>query len=226
MSSPRFLLHTFYRSSCSARLRIALNLKSIPYDCEYVALDKYEQHTPTHRKLNPSGSVPVLTILMPDLIGVNFSIPQSVAALEYLEETYTDYPLLPTGYRPWERAQVRTLVNIIACDVQPVTNRRTNKAVEALNGSLQDWCNHFTACGLEAYEEMVSKTAGKFSVGDQITLADVCLIPAVWNAEMYEVDLEMFPRVIDIYARLSELDAVKKAHWRVQPDTPKDGALV
>ncbi|KAJ9620556.1 hypothetical protein H2203_007762 [Taxawa tesnikishii (nom. ined.)] len=226
MSSPLFHLYTFYRSSCSARLRITLNLKSVPYSSGYVKLYENEQYAPKHRELNPSGSVPVLIHMTPESDGVKFPIPQSIAALEYLEEVIPDHPLLPPLSQPLERAKVRTLVNVVACDIQPVTNRRTNVAIAAFGQSSQDWCNQFTTRGLQAYEGTVSKTAGRYSVGDQITLADVCLVPAVWNAEMYKVDLAQFPTVSRIYGTLSQMEAVQKAHWKNQPDTPEDGALL
>jgi len=133
---PDFLLHTYYRSSCSARLRIALNLKAIPAEYAYVHLFKGEQQSPEHRRLNPSASVPVLT----HLVHPSFPITQSIAALEYLEEIFPDQtPLLPPMSQPFERAKVRTLVNIISNDVQPVTNRRIVQAVGALGGDPQQW---------------------------------------------------------------------------------------
>ena len=223
-SKPAFILHTYYRSSCSGRLRIALNLKGIPAEYAYVHLFKGEQQSAKHIELNPSGSVPVLTHLTVDG-GVLFPITQSVAALEYLEEIYGDQqPLLPSQSRPLERAKVRTLVNIITNDVQPITNRRITNAVADLGANPTEWSKSFMTRGLQAYETVASKTAGNFSVGDSVSMADVCLVPAIWAAEKNDVELEKLPTIIRVYKALSDLEAVQKAHWSVQTDTPPDQA--
>lgn len=216
---PDFRLHTFYRSSCSGRLRIALNLKGIASDYEYVRLHKDEQHADSFP--NPSASVPVLTHLVSN--GPSFPIGQSVAALEYLEEVFEDQiPLLPPLSQPLERAKVRTLMSILTIDLQPITNRRIGKDLAELGVDPMEWNRSHTARGLQPYEALIEKTAGKFSVGDSVTLADVCLIPAMWNAEKLGVDLKGFPTITRVYQALSELDAVKRSHWSVQEDTPED----
>lgn len=222
-SPPEFLLHTYYRSSCSGRLRIALNLKNIPAKYIHVLLYKDEQFSKEHQDLNPSGSVPVLTHLVRD--GLSFPITQSVAAIEYLEEVYPDQqPLLPSLSRPLDRAKVRTLVNIITNDVQPITNRRINKAVVKFGADALHWNKLFMSQGLEAYERLALRTAGVYSVGDSVTMADVCLIPAIWAAEKHDVELEKLPTIMRVYRKLSELDAVQRAHWSVQEDMPADGS--
>ena len=222
-SKPEFLLHTYYKSSCAARLRIALNLKSIPAEYAYVHLFNGEQYGDEHAKLNPSKSVPVLTHLAGE--GIAFPITQSMAALEYLEEVFPDQcPLLPPVSQPLQRAKVRTLVDIITNDVQPITNRRIIKAVTDLGGDSTAWNKHFMTRGLEAYETVASKTAGKFSVGDEVSMADVCLVPAIWAAEKNGVAREKIPIVMRVYTALSELGAVQKAHWSRQEDTPADMA--
>lgn len=223
LSPPEFLLHTYYRSSCSGRLRIALNLKEIPVEHAYVHLYKGEQHSTKHVGLNPSSSVPVLTHLAGD--NATFPITQSVAAMEYLEELYPNQnPLLPPLSQPLERAKVRTLVNIITNDVQPITNRRITNAVTELGVDPIQWSKYYMTRGLQAYETIAAKTAGRYSVGDNVTMADVCLLPAIWTAEKHEVELEKLPTVMRVYRALSELDAVKQAHWSAQKDTPADMA--
>ncbi len=217
-NSPKIHLLTYFRSSCSARLRIALHLKKLEFESAFVNLLKGEQHSEEHAKLNPSRSVPVLS-------GVNdsteFSISQSVAALEYLEEAYPDCrPLLPPLGDPVARSKVRVLVNIIACDVQPVTNLRIILHVEELGGDRAAWSKKYISQGLSAYEHIVKDTAGEYSVGDDITLADVCLVPALWGAERFDMDLKAWPTVSRIYARLCNESAVRDAHWQNQPDTP------
>lgn len=220
---PEFLLHTYYRSSCSGRLRIALNLKGIGAEYAHVLLYKDQQHSSQHMELNPSGSVPALTHLVGD--GHTFPITQSVAALEYLDEIYpTQQPLLPPPSQPLERAKVRTLVNIITNDVQPITNRRITKAVAELGADPIQWSKLYMTRGLQAYETIAAKSAGRYSVGDEVTMADVCLIPAVWAAEKHDVELEKLPTAMRVYQALSELEAVQRAHWSVQKDTPEDMA--
>lgn len=219
MTKPDFVLHTYYKSSCSARLRIALNLKNIPAEHASVHLFKGEQRSSEHRTLNPSGSVPVLT----HLAHQEFPITQSIAALEYLEEMYPDgTPLLPPVSKPIERAKVRTLVNVVASDIQPITNRRIVKAVGDLGGDADEWSKAHMTRGLQAYEAMAARTASAFSVGDEISLADVCLVPAVWNAEKYGVELEKLPTVMRVYRAMMEMEAVQDAHWTRQADTPAD----
>lgn len=220
-AQAEFYLHTFYRSSCSGRLRIALNLKGIASQYEYVRLHKDQQHSESFKATNPSASVPVLTHLTGN--GPSFPIGQSVAALEYLEEVYPEQqPLLPPLSQPLERAKVRTLVSILAVDLQPITNRRIGKDLSELGIDSTEWNRSHTAQGLQPYETLVSKTAGKYSVGNDVTLADVCLIPAIWNAEKLGVNLGDFPTTLRVYSALSELDAVKRSHWSVQQDTPED----
>lgn len=219
-----FHLHSYFRSSCSARLRIACNLKQIPLTYSYINLLSNDQSSAPYTKINPSKSVPTLT-LHPNSdapSGPFESITQSLAALEYLEEALPDrYPLLPPLTNRIARAQVRTLANIIACDVQPVTNLRILTRVRALGGDGASWAKDLMTDGLLAYEAIASSTAGKFSVGDQVTLADVCLVPAVWGAQRWGVDLNQMPVLMRVYENMSKIEEVDRAHWQRQEDTPE-----
>ncbi|OCL09271.1 maleylacetoacetate isomerase [Glonium stellatum] len=218
--TPKFHLHTYFRSSCSGRLRIALALKQISYTTTATNLLKDEQLNTAHLAINPSASVPILTRLDTD---TSFPIGQSIAALEYLEEALPGvHPLLPAPERVLERVQVRTLVNIVACDIQPITNRRIILAVQQLGKDPAEWCRHFIERGFAAYEATLDKTAGRFSVGNEITLADVCLVPAVWGGERFGVDLEKFSRLKAVFEEMSRTEAVQKAHWKRQEDTPEE----
>jgi len=222
MEAPNddLVLHTHYKSSCSGRLRIALNIKGIQAKYTYVDLGKGEQRGSNYIELNPSGTVPVLTHLSHDRPVV--AITQSIAALEYLEEVFGDKdPLLPSN--SVARAQVRILVDVIAVDTQPLTNRSLVRRVTDLDGNGGEWHKQFLARGLHTYEKLVSKTVGRYSVGDRPTLADVCLVPCMWNAEHYGVDLDALPTVKRIYKAMMELEAVEAAHWRKQADCPTDG---
>ncbi|GKU07006.1 maleylacetoacetate isomerase [Fusarium langsethiae] len=218
MSNTNYTLYTYFRSSCSARLRIAMNVKEIKYDLTPVNLLKNEHSSDKHKALNPSGSVPVL---IPPIAGSKpFRIGQSVAALEYLEEKHPEHPLLPPLSDLEARANVRALVNIICTDVQPVTNLRIMRRVRELGGNAEEWNCKLMTDGLRAYEEVAKNTAGRCSVGDELTMADACLIPAWWNAERFGVDLSAFPTVQRIAENLKDHPAVVKAHWQNQPDTP------
>ncbi|PWY91904.1 Maleylacetoacetate isomerase [Aspergillus sclerotioniger CBS 115572] len=224
MTTP-LTLHTYFRSSCSARLRIALNLKSLPYESIPINLLKDEQHSTPNTTLNPSASVPTLIHHHDNQNQPSFKtptiVPQSLAALEYLEEVYPEaHPLLPPLTCPETRATVRTLANIIACDVQPVTNLRILKRVAPLGMDRTTWSKELVEEGFRAYEEIAAKSAGVYSVGDRITLADVCLLPAVWGAERVGVEMGEFPTIERVRGNLERVEEVRRAHWRCQGDTP------
>ncbi|KAJ5773156.1 hypothetical protein N7457_008052 [Penicillium paradoxum] len=214
-------LYTYFRSSCSARLRIALHLKEIPFKSVHVNLLKGEQSTPAHLAINPSGTVPALVIQRESK---SVTITQSLAALEYLAEAFPEKgpALLPPASDPETRAIVRTLSDIISCDIQPVTNLRILKRVGPLGVDRAVWSKDLMEDGFRAYEALVKGTAGKFSVGDSITIADICLIPAAWGAQRFDVDLEQFPVTNAIVKNLELEEAVKKGHWRAQDDTPEE----
>ncbi len=223
-STPKFKLYTYFRSSCSGRLRIALNLKSIPYQPVCVNLLKGEQLSLEHKAINPSASVPVLVSeISQGGTEQTFVVGQSISALEYLEEACPHTrPLLPPLSQSTARAQVRNLVNIVACDIQPVTNLRIQKRVKAIGGDPTLWSCELMAEGFEAFERAADKSAGTFCVGDDITLADVCLVPAVWSAQRVGLDLEPYPIVRRMFETMLKENAVMEAHWKNQPDTPED----
>lgn len=208
-------LYGYYRSSCSARLRIALDLKAIEYKPVYVNLSKGEHLKDEYGARNPSRSVPTL------MIDESWCIPQSVAALEYLEEAYPQTTsLLPADAK--SRADVRTLVEIIVVDTQPPTNDTPMKRAESSGADRLEWARFFTERGLKAFETVVSITAGKYCCGDKVTLADVCLVPALWNAEKFGVAVELFPTVSRVYGVLKEHPSFIKSHWQNQPDCPEE----
>ncbi|KPM39751.1 hypothetical protein AK830_g6832 [Neonectria ditissima] len=213
-----YTLYSYFRSSCSARIRIALALKSIPYDIVPVNLLKNEQLSEKHQALNPSASIPVLACS--DTQGNVFEIRQSLAALEYLDERHPEVPLLPPLSDPAARASVRTLADIVAADIQPPTNLRIMRRVRELGGNAEEWNRQLMSDGLRAYEAVAEKCAGRYSVGDDFSMADVCLIPAVWNAERFGVDISQFPTVERIAGNLNKHPAVMQGHYFNQPDTP------
>lgn len=235
MSQETFHLHGYFRSSCTGRLRVALNLKGITYTYTPINLLKGEQSSSSHKLLNPSGTVPVLIHQPSPTSSPSVTITQSAAALEYLEEIPTPitYPLLPSSPDSVPlRAYIRSLADICNADIQPVTNAKILKRVQSIAASPTargEWAKDIASDGIAAYEASITSPpnpefkAGKFSVGDSITLADVCLIPAVWAAKRFEVDVKgRFPTVWKVYGALMEEEAVRKAHWKVQPDTPEE----
>lgn len=215
-----YKIYTYWRSSCSARLLVALNLKGISYEQIPVNLLKEEHISATHKGLNPSGTVPLL--LKGNGNQDTLKIGQSVAALEYLEERHPEQPLIPSTSDPAGRAVVRQLTNIIACDVQPVTNLRIMLRVRALGGNAEEWNKELTFDGLQAYESVAKPYAGKYSYGDSVTIADLCLLPGAWNAARFGVDLGQFPTVQRVVENLEKLPAVEKASYFNQPDTPAE----
>lgn len=220
MSDSQYTLYSYFRSSCSARLRIALNIKSIKYDMIYVNLLKNEQLSDEHKARNPSASVPVL--ISHASKDTPFKVGQSVAALEYLEEKHPHVPMLPPTSDPEARAMVRTLVDIVCVDIQPPTNLRIMRRIRELGGRAEDWNCQLMTQGMAAYENVAAGTAGKYSFGDEVTLADACLIPAIWNAQRFGVDLKAFPTISKIVENLKDHPAVFKAHWQNQADTPEN----
>lgn len=215
-----FQAYVYYRSSCSGRLRIALNLKGITPTYKYVNLVKKEQRNEEYTLINPSHTVPTL-IITPPSGGPVVKITQSIPALEYLEEAYPSMrPLLPKDVAT--RATVRTLTAIIAADLQPITNLSILNRVGDIGGDKAVWAREIMTAGLVAYEAVAKDTAGNFSVGDEISMADVCLVPAVWGAERFGVDFEAIPTVKRVYERLAAMEEVKRAHWSRQEDTPAE----
>lgn len=218
MAEPQYELYSYYRSSCSARVRIAAHHKVIKLNYKFIHLLKNEHQGDEYCNFNPGTTVPTLVIHNKD--GSTNLIRQSVAILEYLEETHPDPPLLPST--PLEKAQVRDLVNVVACDIQPVTNLKLLNKVRPLGVKGEEWQKEWMTSGLDTYERMLKGVAGRYSVGDEVTLADVVLVPAVDNALRFEVDIKLFPEVKRIYGECQKLEAFEKGSWKNQPDTPDE----
>ena len=216
-----YLLHTFFRSSCSARVRIALNLKGIPYDAAFVNFVKGENKSEKYGAINPLNFLPSLQIQSGDDAGKTMT--QSLAIMEYLEEKHPDCkPLLPPSSDLAGRAHVRALACVIACDIQPVTNERILKRIAAQGGSDREWAKWLMTDGFSAYERLAAPTAGRYSCGDSITIADVCVVAAVWRAARFGIDMGQFPMLRRVFEAMSKEEAVMKAHWKNQPDCPAE----
>ncbi len=180
-------LYHYWRSSSSWRVRWALAHKGIP--CEYIAVNLLDDETdrPEHRARNPMGHVPVLEV-------DGRLLTESVAMLEWLEETYPAAPLLPRD--PWLRARTRALVETINAGIQPVQNLNVLEMLSDAPETRKKWAQHWIRHGLRSFEALASDLGGKFSAGDQLTLADLLLVPQCYNAGRQEIDVGAeFPRL-------------------------------
>lgn len=213
----RLCLYSYWRSSAAYRVRIGLNLKGLPYDIMPVHLLRNggEQRTPEFREANPQGLVPVLQ-------HGQRTLRQSMAILEYLDEMWPERPLLPATAR--DRQRVRALAQVIACDIHPLNNLRVLKYLKSPLGIDQqgrdEWYRHWVEGGLAAFERMLadSPATGRCCHGDQPTLADLCLVPQVYNARRLKSDLGAMPTVVRIADHCAALPAFQAARPDAQPD--------
>jgi maleylpyruvate isomerase len=206
-------LHGYFRSSAAYRVRIALNLKGI--SVEHVAhhLRKGEQRAPGYLAINPQGLVP--TFVGDDGVGLT----QSLAIIEWLDETFPKPPLLPR--EPLEKARVRAFALAIACDVHPVQNLKVLNRLRTLGlaeEAVEEWAHWVNAEGLAACEQLVAREPGPFCFGSAPTLADVCLVPQLGNARRFKVDVGRFARLLEAEAAAAALPAFAAARPENQPD--------
>jgi maleylacetoacetate isomerase/maleylpyruvate isomerase len=211
-------LHTYFRSSASFRVRIALNLKGLAYSPEIVWLPDNEQQAPKFRAMNPQGLVPML-------IDGPHRFAQSLAIMEYLDETRPLPPLLPGD--PLARARVRGLAQIVACEIHPVNNLRILKYLKRELGheqpQIDTWYRHWCAEGLGMLERELSghPATGIHCHGDTPGLADCCLVPQIFNAQRFAVDLKPYPTVMRIFDACMRLPAFDAAQPSKQPDAAR-----
>lgn len=200
-------LYHYWRSSSSWRVRWALALKSI--DCEFVAVNLLadEQKSEESLKRNPLGAVPTLEIT--DDVGTRF-LGESIAILEWLEETHPKQSLFPKD--AYLRALVRQLTQIINAGTHPLQNLSTQKYYSEDVEKRKTWTQHWIKNGLGVYEKIATKTAGNFSVGDQITMADLCLIPQCYNAIRNSIEMSAFPTIKRIYEASLQIETCQKSH--------------
>ncbi|MCE5233551.1 MAG: maleylacetoacetate isomerase [Mizugakiibacter sp.] len=217
------VLYSYWRSSAAYRVRIALNLKGLPYAIHAVHLVREggEQHHDGYRALNPQELVPVLK-------DGERVIRQSLAIVEYLEEAYEgETKLLPIAAR--DRARVRALAQIVACDIHPLGNLRVLQYLDhefnAPQVERERWVRHWMAAGFGALEKLLadSPCTGRFCEADSPGYADLCLVPQVYNAQRWGLSLEPYPTIRRIHDACMELEAFRRARPEAQPDAPKPG---
>ncbi len=204
-------LYTYFRSSAAYRVRIALNLKGVAYDSLPINLLTGEQREEAYRAVNPQGRVPSLDIGTATLI-------QSPAILEYIDEVYPEPPLLPVG--AVNRAKVRAIASLIGCDIHPLNNSGTiaylKKRLGHDQAAADEWYAHWVREGFEAIEALLGP--GPYAFGARITLADVYLVPQVFNARRFNVSLDAYPKIAAVDEACSRHKAFQDAAPASQPD--------
>jgi maleylacetoacetate isomerase len=215
--SSDLVLYSYWRSSAAYRVRIALNLKQLPYEIRPVHLlrDGGEHHSAAYAAINPQEQLP--TLIDGDLV-----VRQSLAIMEYLEETRPAIPLLPEGAAA--RARVRALAQVVACDVHPLGNLRALQQLEkefaASPEQRVEWTRYWIARGFTGLERLLAESTdtGVFCHGDTPTLADACLVPQYYNAVRWNLPLEAYPTIRRIHAACAGLEAFRLAAPEAQPD--------
>lgn len=207
-------LFSYFRSSAAYRVRIALNLKSVP--CEMIAIhlvkDGGRNRSPEYRAINPQMRVPALALPNGEVL------TQSLAIINYLDKRHPEPPLLPTD--PIQRAKVEAFAQTIACDIHPLNNigplRYLKQKLTQEQSAIDAWYHHWVSEGFEALEQMIRP--GPYSFGSEVTLADICLVPQVYNARRLKVPLDAFPKIVSVDAECMKLPAFEKARPENQPD--------
>lgn len=206
-------LHSAWRATAPYRVRIGLALKGVEYD--YVAVDLLagEQREPAYRAVNPQGLAPALDL------GDGHILTQSLAILEWLEETRPQPAILPRS--ALDRAVVRAMANIVACDIHPLNNTRVGRKLKELgidNAAVSAWITGWITEGFDALEPMVARHAGMFSFGDSPTIADCCIVPQVYSADRFNMDMAAWPAIAGVAERTAMHPAFAAAHPSRQPD--------
>lgn len=208
-------LYTHFRSSAAFRVRIALNLKGVPYESIPKSFVKHEQRSADYLAVNPQGLIPAL-----DIEGAVLS--QTLAIIEYLNEQFPTPAFLPAD--PVQRAQVRSMAMAVACDIHPIGNLRVlnylRKEFKQDESGVAAWYRHWVSAGFKGLEEQAHQysKSGRFCHGDAVSLADICLVPQMFNARRFETDLSAFPTLVGISNHLESLPAFAAARPEVQAD--------
>lgn len=214
--SDKVLLYSYFRSSASWRVRIALAFKGIDYEYKAIHLVKAEQKGDEYKDVNPMCQVPTLHI-------DGQQLTQSLPIIEYLDETRQGHKLLPTD--PVKRFQARRLAEMINSGIQPVQNLSVLQRLAEITGSPDskaDWGKEWITRGFDALESELVKTAGTYSVGDEVTVADLALVPQVYNANRFKVDMSSYPTISRVNDSCIKLPQFQAADPTAQPDCPEE----
>lgn len=212
----QFILHNYWRSSASYRVRIALGLLQAPYEyaCVHLVKDGGQQKSAAFRAKNPMGQVPALEIVEAD--GQRHVLTQSLPIIEYLDERLHPGTLVPRD--PLQRAHARALAELVNSGIQPLQNLSTTNRVKELGGDERAWVQHFMAPGLAAFAALAAPLAGQYALGDAPTIADCALAPQIYSAHRFGVDLAPFPLLQALEQRYAAHPAFVAAHPDRQPD--------
>lgn len=208
-------LYSYFRSSAAFRVRIALHLKQLDVEILPIHLLKNEQQAATYTQVNPSG-------LVPTLLDQGQALTQSLSILEYLEEQYPQFSLLPQ--HALQRAQVRAFAQQIASDIHPLNNLRVlrylKRQLQVDDDAKNHWYRHWITQGFDSLEQQLQQhhSTGRFCFGEQATFADCCLIPQVYNAKRFEIDLSVYPLIQSIDQHCMQIKAFQQAAPEQQPD--------
>lgn len=206
-------LYNYFRSSAAYRVRIALALKDVPYDSVFVHLSKdggYHKR-PEYKAVNPQMRVPALVLSSGE------TLIQSLAIIEYLDEVFPEPPLLPA--EATQRARVRAIAQIVACDIHPLNNAGTLAYLRKLGHdeiAINTWYASWVTAGFEAIETMIKPAP--YAFGSHVTVADICLIPQIYNARRFKVPLDAFPKILGVETACNKLPAFDKSKPENQPD--------
>jgi len=207
-------LYSYFRSSAAYRVRIALNLKKLPYEMVPIHLTKDggRQHTPEFRAINPQARVPALEVSSGEVL------TQSLAIIEYLDDVHPEPPLLPTD--ALDRAKSRAIAQMIACDIHPLNNlialKYLKRQLKHEQSEIDAWYHHWIIEGFRALEAVLEPAP--YACGANVTIADICLVPQVANARRYKVPLDQFPKIVAVDAACLKLPAFDRARPENQPD--------
>lgn len=211
------VLYNYFRSSTSYRVRLALHIKDLNFEYKPVNLLKGEQHSPEYRAMNPLGGVPTL-------VHDNKIIPESFAIMEYLDEVFPKNPLFPKD--AYLKARVRQVCEVINSFMHPMGNLKTLQYLERSNGYTQEqkdgWVQHWAAQGLETLETTLQEFSGVYCFGNEVTMADLFLVPQMLTCNRFKVDLSNYPTLTKINNMCLSLEPFKKAHPFCQIDTPEE----